>query len=68
MPTYATVMMVLTVLFLYGVTDPYFKNSESFLHEQVISRKYVTDTLQEKNQQLNALKAREIELLNASML
>lgn len=53
----------LTVIGLYSLADPNFKNSETVLYEEKVTRRYVDETLQAKNKKLNELKARERELL-----
>jgi hypothetical protein len=41
-------------------------NSEAYVYNQIEARRYVTDTLKEKNAYLNSLKARQAELLQAT--
>ena len=58
--------MIATVLGLYALADPYLQTSEAIVYQQVVSRRYVTETLEQKNKKLNELKARESELLKAT--
>ena len=58
-----TGVLIALILALYGLADPWVQNSEAVLHQQVISRRYVTETLEAKNRKLNELKARQNELL-----
>ena len=63
---YTTAMVIATVLGLYALADPYLQTSEAIVYQQVVSRRYVTETLEQKNKKLNELKARESELLKAT--
>jgi hypothetical protein len=58
-------MIVVLLVGLFASVDVYTKNSEQYMHEEVVARRYVTDILEEKNKKLTALKARETELLNS---
>lgn len=51
---------------LLGFADLEVGSSEAFLHNEKDARDYVVDTLKEKNRILNALRAREAELLQSS--
>lgn len=63
---YTTAMVIAAVLGLYALADPYLQTSEAIVYQQVVSRRYVTETLEQKNRKLNELKAREKELLKAT--
>jgi hypothetical protein len=66
LPLFATICLVGIVGTLYGFADLEVTPSEAALHNEKDARDYVFQRLAEKNKILNALKARENELINAT--
>jgi hypothetical protein len=54
------------VLLLISASDPMMIESEALVYHEKIARDYVISELANKNKILNALKAREQELLQAT--
>ena len=61
--THLTGAVMLFILALYAIADPWMQNAEAVIYQQVKVRQYVNGTLEAKNKKLNELKARQNELL-----
>ena len=65
-PLFVVISLVGITGTLFGFADLEIGSSEAFLHNEKAARDYVVDSLKEKNRILNALRAREAELLQSS--
>jgi hypothetical protein len=65
-PTYVAFTIFMGVLLLYTMADPMLMSSEGFVRRQQVARRYVETYFTKKNEEINALRAQEAELLQAT--